>query len=120
MRRIVLLLIVCFFTCCLLQCKTQNKVEYNLGPDVSEVNRKLFIERAEKGRILFKLHCASCHGIYTKGKDSIPNFTYQQIDNYHARALIMFKNHSSVRDLSSEQLDYVLTFLRLRKIQKPK
>ena len=56
MRRIVLLLMVCFFTCCIVRCKTQNKVEYSLGPDVSELNKKIYIERAEKGRILFKLH----------------------------------------------------------------
>lgn len=98
-------------------CSTQNKVEYTIGTDVSEANKKLFIERAEKGRILFKEHCSGCHGIYSKGKDGIPNFTKQQIDDYHARSVIAFKSHTSVRDLSPQQLDYVLTFLRLRKVQ---
>lgn len=101
----------------LVMCTTQNKVAYTIGPDVSETNKKLFIERAEKGRILFKGHCAGCHGIYTKGKDGVPNFTKQQIDDYHARSIIAFKSHSSVRDLSPQQLDFVLTFLRLRKVQ---
>lgn len=98
-------------------CSTQNKVEYTIGTDVSEANKKLFIERAEKGRILFKEHCSGCHGIYSKGKDGVPNFTKQQIDDYHARSVIAFKSHTSVRDLSPQQLDYVLTFLRLRKVQ---
>src|SRR6476620_11831625 len=99
-------------------CGTQNKVEYTIGTDVSEANKKLFIERAEKGRILFKEHCSGCHGIYTKGKDGVPNFTKQQIDDYHARSIIAFKSHTSVRDLSPQQLDYVVTFLRLRKFQQ--
>ena len=99
----------------LANCGTQKKAEYNIGSDVTEENKKLFIERAEKGNILFKIHCAGCHGIYSKGKDGVPNFTKHQIDNYHARSIIAFQGHSSVRNLSSEQLDYVLTFLRLRK-----
>ena len=111
-------ILLCMIGVLLGMCTTQKKVEYNIGSEVTAENRQLFIERAEKGRILFKVHCAGCHGIYSKGKDGVPNFTKQQIDDYHARSIIAFKSHSSVRNLSSEQLDYVLTFLRLRKIEK--
>ena len=105
------------------RCYAQNKVEqdtveYNFGMDVSEANKKLFIERAEKGKILYKIHCTDCHGIFTKAKDSIPDFTKQQIDNYQARSIMAFKSHAKVRGLSYEQLDYILSFLRLRKVEK--
>lgn len=115
--RIVVLTTMMVFSLILAMCGTGKKVEYNIGPDVSEENRKIFVERAEKGKILFQIHCSECHGIYTKGKDKVPNFTKQQIDNYHARAIIAFQNHSTIRNLSSQQLDYVLTFLRLRKVK---
>lgn len=68
--------------------------------------------------MLYKLHCSGCHGIFTKGKDGIPNFTKIQIDNYHTTALIGMdpKNHAVAKKMSSEQIDQVVTFLRLRKI----
>jgi mono/diheme cytochrome c family protein len=93
-------------------------VEYDIPNHVPEVNKKLLIERAEKGKVLYKLYCSGCHGIFTKGKDSIPNFTKVQIDNYHATALIGIdaRNHAVAKKMSSEQIDYVITFLRLRKI----
>jgi hypothetical protein len=117
----VMLLGVLFLSSKLVPCHAQDKqdkTEYNLATHVSDENKKIFIERAEKGKILYKIHCTECHGIFSPGKDSIPNFTKQQIDNYHARSIIQLKTHSSVRNLSPEQLDYVLTFLRLRKIEE--
>jgi cytochrome c553 len=97
---------------------TAARPEYNIGNDVPPENKILLIERAEKGNTLFKIHCASCHGIYTKGKADVPNFTTEQIDNYKARTVMAFKNHSKVRNLSMEQFDYIFTFLRLRKVKQ--
>jgi mono/diheme cytochrome c family protein len=87
---------------------------------VTKENRDKFIEKCEKGKILYKIHCAGCHGIFTKGKDSIPNFTKIQIDSYNAAALIGIdqNNHAVAKKMSSEQIDQVITFLRLRSIEK--
>ena len=104
----------------IVECTTQKKAEYNISPDVGEPNRSLLIERCEKGKILYKINCSECHGIYTKGKDSIPNFTDQQIDNYTALALADPENHAVMKKISSQQLDYILTFLRLRKKESSK
>ena len=98
----------------LIYCSTK-KAQYNITPDVSPENRAIFIERSEKGKILYKLHCTGCHGIYTKGKDGITNFTNQQIDNYTKIALANPKNHTVLKKISSQQFDYIITFLRLRK-----
>lgn len=102
------------------RCGSSKKTEYDIPEHVTPENRAIFIERAEKGKILYKLHCAECHGIFTKGKDSIPNFTRTQIDNYQATALIGLdpNNHAVAKKMSSEQVDYIVTFLRLRKIDK--
>ena len=60
------------------------------------------------------------HGIFTKGKDGVPNFTKTQIDSYHAAALIGIdpKNHAVAKKMSSDQIDQIITFLRLRKIDQ--
>jgi cytochrome c553 len=111
----ILILILCaaFF-----QCISQKKTQYDIPVHVPQENKILLIERAEKGKALYKIHCSGCHGIFTKGKDGVPNFTKKQIDNYHATALIGLdqKNHAVAQKMSSEQIDYVITFLRLRKV----
>ena len=107
-----------FIVAVISQCASQKKTEYDIPSHVPAENKKILIERAEKGKVLYKTYCSDCHGIFTKGKDSIPNFTKTQIDNYHATALIGLdqNNHAVAKKMSAEQIDYIITFLRLRKI----
>lgn len=84
---------------------------------MSAETRAIYMERLDKGKTLYKLNCASCHGIFTKGKDSIPNFTKDQINNYRS-AVLMAKdqrNHAVAAKMSPQQLDYIIMFLSLRK-----
>jgi mono/diheme cytochrome c family protein len=117
LKQIYTIFILAFSTF-LFQCISQKKTQYDIPGHVPPENKALLIERAEKGKALYKIYCSGCHGIFTKGKDGIPNFTKKQIDNYHATALIGLdqKNHAVAQRMSSEQIDYVITFLRLRKI----
>jgi hypothetical protein len=95
------------------------KVEYDIPSHYGQQARENAIDWFEKGKILYKVDCAGCHGIYKKGKDSVPNFTKTQIDNYNAMYIKGDpRNHSVASKLSPEQLYYILTFLRLRKVQK--
>ena len=97
-------------------CAAHKPVEYVIPADVTGENRELMIERCETGRMLFKVNCSECHGIYGGGKDSIPNFSAQQIDNYNANYIKADpRNHAVARQLSQQQVDCILTFLRLRK-----
>jgi hypothetical protein len=105
-----------FFLAC---CASRKKTEYEIPAHYTKQARQNAIDWFQKGEALYKLNCASCHGIYEKGKKTVPNFTKTQIDNYNA----MFikgdpKNHSVAAKLSQEQLYYILTFLRLRKVEK--
>lgn len=115
---IISFLFLCSFA--FYQCSNQKKVEYDIPSHVTKLNRELLIQKADKGKVLYKLHCSGCHGIFTKGKDSIPNFTKIQIDNYHTAALIGIdaRNHAVARKMSAEQVDQVITFLRIRKVKK--
>lgn len=95
-------------------------MEYDIPEHVTQKNREALIEKCDKGKVLYKIHCSECHGIFTKGKDSIPNFTSIQIDNYHSTALIGIdaKNHAVAKKMSAEQVDQVITFLRYHKVKK--
>lgn len=107
---IILLLLLC-------QCARQPKVTYSIPADYPPARREQLIEIFAKGKELYKANCSGCHGIFTKGKDSIPNFTAIQIDNYGARFMNGDPmNHAVARKMSSDQLGQVLTFLRLKKV----
>ncbi len=121
MKLIVTILTLVMLSTIFHQCASQKKsTAYDIPDHVTDANRQAFIEKCEKGKVLYKIHCSGCHGIYTKGKDGVPNFTKIQIDSYHAAALIGIdpKNHAVAKKMSAEQVDQVITFLRLRKIDK--
>lgn len=108
------------FCATLFRCVSQKKIQYDIPSHVTKENKEIFIEKCEKGKALYKIHCAGCHGIFGKGQDSIPNFTKTQIDNYHTTALIGLdpKNHAVAKKMSSQQVEYIITFLMLRKVEK--
>ena len=83
-RITVILICVIFY----IRCTSHNKMEYNLPEPMSAETRAIYMERLEKGKTLYKINCSACHGIFTKGRDSIPNFTKDQIDNYRSAVLM--------------------------------
>ena len=95
-------------------CAGSHRDDVVLPPDVTGRNRAILLDRYEKGRDLFRRNCSECHGIFTAGRDSVPNFSLKQIDNYDARYVKGDpRNHAVARELSQQQVDYILTFLRL-------
>ena len=60
----------------------------------------------------YKSNCSACHGIFGKGKDSIPNFTKQQYDDYKAAYLAGDStNHAVMAKMTQEELNNVFLFL---------
>jgi len=99
------------------QCNNNKKITYNIPSYYKEEQRTQLMANLEKGKLLFKEHCASCHGIFTKGKDSMPNFTNKEIKNYMtAYQTNDKKNHAVIKKLLPEEMSMILTFLQLRKI----
>ncbi len=108
--------------CCLLffQCANRPKVAYVIPPGYPEERKKELVEVLNKGQELYKTYCSGCHGIFTKGKDNIPNFSTTQLDNYSSRFLRRdAKSHEVLSDMSQDQLNKILTFLRFKKTTKP-
>ena len=114
-----------FFTAmiaCMLfpQCAPHYRVTYNIPPELPDAQRKILVDVLDKGKELYKTYCSDCHGIFTQGKDKIPNFTNEQIDNYNSRFVMRdMKNHAVARQMSPEQLKQVLTFLKYKRPKKP-
>ena len=100
-----------------MQCTVQKKMEYNIPSYLPAERKKELLANLEKGKELFKIHCSECHGIFKKGKDSIPNFTNKEIVDYTV-AFKAFdkKNHAVAKKLLPEEMSMIVTFLQLRKV----
>ena len=108
------IMLSCVLLC---NCKAEQKVTYEFPADYPEEVQKEAAELFNKGQVLYKANCAPCHGIFTKGKKDVPNFTKVQLDNYTSRFLKGDpKNHAVARKMSEEQLNQVVVFLSYKKI----
>ena len=100
----------------LVRCAAQQKIEYNIPDSLGEQQKKELKIKLNNGLNLYKLNCSACHGIFTKGKDSIPNFTTKQVSLYKAgHELRDPRNHAFAARIPPEDLDAILNFLLLRK-----
>ena len=61
---------------------------------------------------LYKNNCASCHGIFGESKDTIPNFSKVQFDDYKSAFLARDStNHAVMAKMTEEELNNVFLFL---------
>ncbi len=98
----------------LTQCMT-HKEHYNIPANIPPEVRKNYLADLDKGKVLYKTNCSECHGIFTKGKDGVPNFSNQQIDRYSTRFIMRDpKNHAVAVKMNPQQLTEVITYLRCR------
>jgi len=83
------------------------------------MNRDSLVKICENGRTLFAEHCSGCHGIFSKGKDSVPDFTNAQIDLYGDKVLLRDPgNHESLINMSFADINAIQYFLRYREKSK--
>src|ERR1700741_779835 len=60
----------------------------------------------------YKTNCSACHGVFGKGKDSIPNFSQAQFDDYKRAYLAGDSaNHAVMAKMTEEELNNVFLFL---------
>src|SRR5690349_4268982 len=75
MKKIILLFII------IVACKPKEKITYDLPSDMSKSDLKYVVDDLETGRILYKEHCSSCHGIFGKAKPGAPDFSVVSVKN---------------------------------------
>lgn len=112
---VLLLSMVC------MQCVVHKKKDYLIPETVPTELREGLTSSVERGKMLYKNNCTGCHGIFSKGKDGVPNFSEQQIQRY---SLAFLSNdpasHAAASDLHPEQLNDVMTYLRYRILKNGK
>ena len=115
LRLLLLFLPVLLFV----QCAKRNRITYEIPANYPEARKAQLNDIRSKGQKLYKEYCADCHGIFTKGKDKVPNFSNTQLDNYSAKFIRRDPaNHSVAMKMNPEQLNEVITFLRFKKTSK--
>ena len=74
----------------------------------------------KRGRFFTNFIAAVVMAFLLKGKMVFQILPQKQIDSYHAAALIGIdpRNHAVAKKMSSDQIDQIITFLRLRKIDQ--
>jgi mono/diheme cytochrome c family protein len=103
----------CFF---IIQCTPGKKVLYVVPATITGESRVAMAERLDEGQRLFKIHCSGCHGIFSNGKDSIPNFSKTEIEAYKAAIILDDpKNHAVAQQIRPQDLEKIFEFLLYRK-----
>lgn len=93
----------------------EKKEQYTIPDNIPVEMRPGFIANLERGKALYKENCSGCHGIFTQGKDSVPNFSQQQIDKYSSRYIMRDpSNHAVAFKMNPEDLNTVIMYLRCR------
>ncbi len=122
MKKSYLLFVICFpiiIGIIIASCSTR-KVEYAFPEDAKNMQGyEELMSHLNAGKKLYKAHCTGCHGIFTKGKKDIPNFSRVQLDNYNSNFLKKDpKNHAVAQKLSKDQLGDIIVFLTFVKKNK--
>ena len=81
-------------------------------PSFSHEDSMRLIQNWTLGIRLYKNNCASCHGIFGQSKDTIPNFSKVQFDDYKSAFLAKDStNHAVMAKMTEEELNDVFLFL---------
>ncbi len=104
-----------------MQCIVRKKSDYIIPETVPTELREGLTSSVERGKLLYKNNCTGCHGIFSKGKDGVPNFSEQQIQRYSLAFLSKDPtSHAAASDLHPEQLNDIMTYLRYRILKNGK
>lgn len=117
MKKHITVILLIIFYLAIAKCTPQKQTAYVVPPEYTGQTRENLVKMLEHGQKLYRIHCSPCHGIFTKGKDSIPNFSKTQIEAYKSSALLDDpKNHAVAQKIRAEDLDMILQFLSFRKL----
>ncbi len=118
MKKSIAVIVVLFYLL-ITQCTMQKRTEYVIPENYTGDTRVNMEKALITGQKLYKIYCSSCHGIFTNGKDSVPNFSKTQIEAYKSAALLDDpKNHAVAQKIRPDDLDMILQFLSFRKAKE--
>lgn len=112
----LLLLTAAFIAVSFMACKTTQKVAYEFPEAMAPPVRVQFAALADKGAVLYRINCASCHNTTLRGRKVIPDFSPEQLTGYELR--ISNPQHESAMPdtkVTAEELAAISTFLNYKK-----
>jgi|CXWJ01.1.fsa_nt_gi cytochrome c5 len=111
-KRVIFFLIIGFV---MVTCKSQRhqRVDYKYLERLNPETRQQLYIRLERGKDMYKKNCSVCHGIFTGGKEGMPNFSEQEIEEYKIKAAMKDStNHAVAASLTQDNLAEIFMFLR--------
>jgi len=113
---VIILSFLAFFTRCVSErVQTEREIQQLLPPVPASFSQKdsaRLMANWSLGIKLYKSNCARCHGIFGSGKDSIPDFSKEQYDEYKTAFLAGdSSNHAVMSRMTEEELNDVFLFL---------
>lgn len=116
MKKIRFVSVAMVLTLLAIHCKTQKEAYYIVPEQYTGETRENMVKMLEQGQKMFRIHCSPCHGIFGKGKDSIPNFSKTQVEAYQSAVLKQDpNNHAVANKIRPYDLDMIILFLSFRK-----
>lgn len=116
MKKSIVIIVLGIFSIVMVKCTSQKVTAYIVPEQYTGETRVNMVKMLEDGQKLYRIHCSGCHGIFTKGKDSIPNFSKTQIEAYQSSFLLDDpKNHAVAQKIRPYDLDMILQFLQFRR-----
>jgi cytochrome c553 len=115
MKKLSLLALLLVFCLSIIKC-THKKAMFTVPETITGESKVAMETRLQEGQALFKIYCSRCHGIFSKGKDSIPNFSQTDIEAYKASIILDDqKNHAVAQKIRQQDLEKIFDFLLYRK-----
>jgi len=115
MRKLIIAFVFIVAGCVSQSVQTKKDIERLLPPvppSFKHADSVRLIRNWTVGIRLYKQSCASCHGIFGKSKDTIPNFSKVQFDNYKSNFLAGdTANHAVMAKMTEEELQNIFLFL---------
>lgn len=89
---------------------------FDYPDDIKEEDKKAFVKKIKKGKILYNINCAKCHTTTVNSKQVIPDFSLPQLMDYEIR--FQYPEHQEdlkETNITVEELDMIIDFLRYKK-----
>lgn len=113
MKYLIPYIVLILWLCC---CKSPAVLPFQYPDDLPETDKKQFTTQFYEGEKLYAMHCAGCHNIKLKNRDSIPTFSLPQLMDYEIRFQYPVHQDSMTEEkISPQELDEITLFLRYRK-----
>ena len=113
---------ILLITSCLIgmmACVSNKAARVELPSMMSDSLKKVTMEQCNKGMALYIENCSSCHSDSSKKKQTIPDFSPEQLSNYEFRfANKKHEEQLSESQLTQDELVQIITFLTYKKKNK--